>query len=194
MKSLVCALVVTVTVQMLGFSAQCRNIKNDVFRLHIIANSDSRYDQLLKMCVRNRILMLTQELYSGASSAEQAQELTKAALDSIKSSAEQVIRQNGYDYTVEATLGEAYFGTRKYGAYTLPAGTYNALNITIGEGKGHNWWCVMFPSLCLPAAEGNCPDKCFSDSENDIIKNGVKYEYKFKIVEIFENIRNCFAH
>ena len=194
MKSLLCSLVLSLMIQMLTFSAQCHEIENNVFRLHIIANSDNKYDQQLKLCVRDRILLHTKEMYSHADNTAQARLYTTAELNDIERIAQRTVHENGYDYTVKAEVSNIYFPTREYENYTLPAGNYDALRIIIGEGKGHNWWCVMFPSLCLPSAEkSEDRENYFSNSQKNIVTNGVKYKYKFKIVELFESIRCRFS-
>ena len=96
-----------------------------------------------------------------------------------------------YDYTVKAEVSNIYFPTREYENYTLPAGNYDALRIIIGEGKGHNWWCVMFPSLCLPSAEkSEDRENYFSNSQKNIVTNGVKYKYKFKKYQTLKRLKS----
>ncbi len=192
LKSLCVSFVITVLFSMIPFSAQCEDISGEVFRLHILANSDSQSDQDLKLKVRNRVLSFTEELYKNAPDLNSAEELTFEKLRQIADVAKDEVIKNGYDYSVRAEIGNMSFDTRYYGRVTMPAGRYDALRITIGEGKGHNWWCVMYPSLCVGAAADydELRDKTSGDSY-DTMTGG--YTIKFKIVEFFEKICNIFS-
>ena len=109
--------------------------------------------------------------------------------DKIITVAESVLRENGFSYSVDAKLVTEYFTTRVYDDFTMPAGEYLALKIILGEGAGHNWWCVMFPPLCLPAATEKCDiDAFFGENGADIIESSPEYEIRFKIVEVFESL------
>ncbi|MFS8541884.1 MAG: stage II sporulation protein R [Tissierellales bacterium] len=125
------------------------NLKDGIIRLHVKANSDTEEDQALKLKVRDRILKETAPLLEKSESIEETRAIVKENLDNIKSIAEDVIKEEGKDYKVEVNFGMTSFPTRKYGEMVLPAGEYEALLVTIGEGKGKNWWCVMFPPLCF---------------------------------------------
>lgn len=125
------------------------NLKDGIIRLHVKANSDTEEDQALKLKVRDRILKETAPLLEKSESIEETRAIVKENLDNIKSIAEDVIKEEGKDYKVEVNFGMTSFPTRKYGEMVLPAGEYEALLVTIGEGKGQNWWCVMFPPLCF---------------------------------------------
>lgn len=125
------------------------NLKDGIIRLHVKANSDTEEDQALKLKVRDRILKETAPLFEKSESIEETRAIVKENLDNIKSIAEEVIKEEGKDYKVEVNFGMTSFPTRKYGEMVLPAGEYEALLVTIGEGKGKNWWCVMFPPLCF---------------------------------------------
>ncbi len=125
------------------------NLKDGIIRLHVKANSDTEEDQALKLKVRDRILKETAPLLKKSESIEETRAIVKENLDNIKSIAEEVIKEEGKDYKVEVNFGMTSFPTRKYGEMVLPAGEYEALLVTIGEGKGKNWWCVMFPPLCF---------------------------------------------
>lgn len=164
----------------------CQKIRGDVLRLHVIANSDSEEDQSLKLKVRDRILSETGDLFLTSTSYEEAVELTNKILPQIIDAAEDEIRANGFDYTVQAKLDYTDFDTRHYEGYTLPAGEYFALNVTIGEGQGRNWWCVMFPSICLSPSL-DLDDK-LSEDEIDVIKGYDNYKVKFKLVEWYEKL------
>ncbi len=176
-----------------GFSTQCDDIRGRVLRLHILANSDSAVDQQLKLNVRDKILEQSAELFKSAQSKQQAEEDVCEKLPEIVKVAQAEVNREGYSYKVGANLVHMYFSTRTYGNVTLPAGDYDAVRITIGAAKGHNWWCVLYPSLCLPAAEK--PTKLgdvLTPNEVNIVngtgKNGVVI--KFKSVELCEQFKD----
>ena len=181
-----CVIILTCLVSMSRFNVSCQKIRGDVLRLHVIANSDSEEDQSLKLKVRDRILSETGDLFLTSTSYEEAVELTNKILPQIIDATEDEIRANGFDYTVQAKLDYTDFDTRHYDGYTLPAGEYFALNVTIGEGQGRNWWCVMFPSICLSPSL-NLDDK-LSEDEIDVIKGYDNYKVKFKLVEWYEKL------
>ncbi len=191
-KAACVAFVLTVVFSMLPFRAACADIPDKVFRLHIIAASDSPDDQELKLRVRDRVLEYTRELYSRAASVEEAEQLTKARLQEIADTAAAEVAARGYSYPVKAEVCRMFFTTRHYDDYTLPAGDYDALRITIGAGRGHNWWCVMFPSLCVGAQPDKRAREVFSDSEYRVVREE-KREYKFYLVELFQKIRRSFS-
>ena len=188
-KALAFGLIATIALSCISFSADCENIREDVMRLHILANSDSSEDQKLKIAVRDEILKISGDIFDDCKSVKDAQNAAKSKMPQIIKTAQNTVKSCGYDYTVTATLAKSYFDTRHYGDYTLPAGVYNAVRVIIGNGNGHNWWCVMYPSLCLPAACDNY-DTALDETERDIVENYPKYEIKFKSVEIFEWIKS----
>ncbi len=193
-KAVCIAFVLTVLYSMIPFQAECSEISNEVFRIHILANSDSDDDQALKLKVRNRVLEYTKNLFENADSREEAENIISVNLQAIANEAYDEVLENGFDYSVKATITNMYFSTRYYENYTMPAGMYDALRITIGEGKGHNWWCVMYPSICISSVDEQ-DDKArevFDEEQYNIVKNE-KYEYKFKIVEIFEQLCSVFS-
>lgn len=192
-KSACIAFVLVVIYSLIPFQAQCGNISNDVFRLHILANSDSEYDQNVKLKVRDRVLEYSKSLFDSAKSKEEAESLISQNLDNITRVAQNELKYLGCDQNVKAEIKKMYFTTRYYDSYTLPSGMYDALRITIGSGKGHNWWCVMYPSICISAAseQDEKAKQALDDGEYDIIKNE-KYSYKFKVVELFEKLCSCF--
>lgn len=193
-KSACIAFVLAVIYSLIPFQAQCENISNDVFRLHILADSDSEYDQSVKLKVRDRVLEYTKQLFNSASSKQEAEELIVCNLDKIKLLAEDELKNLGCDYNVTAEIKNMYFTTRHYEAYTLPSGMYDALRITIGSGKGHNWWCVMYPSICVSAAaeQDERAKQALDTNEYEIVKNE-KFTYKFKVIELFEKLKSCFG-
>ncbi|MCH5297308.1 MAG: stage II sporulation protein R [Ruminococcus sp.] len=192
-KSACIAFVLTVIYSVIPFEAQCSELSKDVFRLHILANSDSKADQSLKIKVRDKVLEFTEDLFNSASSKEEAESIISDNLQSISNVAYQTVIDNGYDYKVTAQITNMYFSTRYYEEYTLPSGMYDALRITIGEGEGHNWWCVMYPSICISSAQDkdSKAKEVFDENEYDIVRNE-QYQYKFKIVEMFEKFCTLF--
>ncbi|MDF2632457.1 MAG: stage sporulation protein [Caproiciproducens sp.] len=172
-----------------GFSAQCNDIRGKVLRLHILANSDSKEDQALKLKVRDRVLKETGAFFVAQTKSE-AQENVKEHIDLVKSVAKDEIKKQGYDYDVDVKLVEMFFNTRQYDDITMPAGKYQAMRITIGAAKGKNWWCVLYPPMCIPSAQ---PKKelgdVLSDEQLNIVEENPKYEVRFAIVELFENIK-----
>lgn len=168
-----------------SFENDCEDIRENVLRLHVIADSDSEEAQSVKLKVRDALLSEGRELFEGNSDIEEAETSISENLELMKAAAERTLRENGYTYSAEIELTECYFPTRQYGNVTLPAGNYNALRVVLGEGEGHNWWCVMFPPMCLPAAgkdEAKLND-VLDEKSIDIVTGGKKYEVRFWIVE-----------
>ena len=172
------------------------DIADSVFRLHVIANSDSAEDQNLKYIVRDKVIEYMSSISQNASSKEDVIEIAKANLDKIQAIASQTIRENGYTYSVNVEVGNFSFPSKRYGDITLPPGYYDALRIKIGEAEGQNWWCVMFPPLCfVDVTSGVVPDESkeimkenLSKEEFDLIsKNSNEVKVKFKIVEGLQN-------
>lgn len=192
-KSLCLALILTVLFSFTGFAAGCEDIPNHVLRLHILANSDSAEDQALKLKVRDRILAESAGLLDNIKNKTDAQNAIKAAIPRLKIAAADEIEKQGYHYPVNVEMTHMYFTTREYTTVTLPAGDYDSLRVTIGSAAGHNWWCVIFPPMCLPAAE---EPKELSDVLNakqlQIVEGTGGFEYKFKTLEWYEQIKNYF--
>lgn len=188
-KSAIIAFVLTVIYSVIPFQAVCAEIPNDVFRFHILANSDSEEDQALKLKVRDKVLEKTKILFDTANSKSDAEKFVKANLETIEEIAQNEVYKNGYNYPVKAEVVNMHFDTRYYESYTLPSGMYDALRITIGNAKGHNWWCVMYPSICISTVdEGKDRAKdALSDDEYSVVTDD-KVEYKFFIVELFQKI------
>lgn len=173
-----------------GFAA-AGNVKNDCLRLHILACSDSVEDQEVKLKVRDAVLECSEELFSGSASAEDACKKITENKDIIEDTADKVLKDNGFSYKAQLRIEKEYFETRQYGDVTLPAGEYTACKIILGEGKGHNWWCVMFPPICLPAAADNSEEDVyavFGKNGGDLVTGKSGYKIKFKIVEIVEEL------
>ncbi len=183
------ALIFSLLISSVKFEAGCTELKENILRLHIIANSDNETDQQLKLKVRDALLKLSSTELCEAQNIEDAIIAADASLDNFKNTAEQVIIENGFDYGVTVGIEKRYFGTREYEDFTLPAGEYEALCVKIGKAEGKNWWCVMYPAVCIPAATADL-GSTLSDNAENIANNPQKYVIKFKTVEIFEGIKN----
>jgi stage II sporulation protein R len=150
-----------------------KSIADEVIRLHVLANSDGALDQELKLSVRDRILNEFGGELSNCETVEESREYLNGALKNIETFAESVVKENGFDYGVTASLGASFFPTRTYGELSFPPGEYEALKIEIGEAKGQNWWCVMFPPLCLieinPVAEKPESEKNISEQTDNAV-------------------------
>ena len=179
--------------------AVSNNIADSVFRLHVIANSDSKEDQELKLKVRDELLSYMNIISKDSTNKQEAMQIANEHKEEFTQIAKKVIKENGYNYTVNVQIGKADFPTKYYGDITLPAGTYDALKVQIGEAKGQNWWCVMFPPLCfVDVSTGIVPDnskqelkQSLDNEEYDLISKTDNNEisFKFKIVELFQNWR-----
>lgn len=161
------------------------NISNKVFRLHILANSDSADDQSVKLMLKDYILQNTAELLNG-NTLDETIENAKSNVDKITQMSNEYLKSIGCQYEVKVSVIKEYFKTRVYDDFTLPAGNYNSLKIEIGQGKGHNWWCIVFPSVCLSACTQSM-DEYLSEDESELVSN--TYSPKFKVVEIYEGIK-----
>lgn len=161
------------------------HISNKVFRLHILANSDSTKDQNIKLMLKNYILENTQDIIGGKT-LDEAIENAKNNTKEITDMCNEYLKSKGFDYKVKVNVVKEYFKTRVYDDFTLPAGKYNSLKIEIGKGKGHNWWCIVFPSVCLSACTESMNDY-LTDDEMSLVSN--TYSPKFKIVEIYESTK-----
>ena len=174
--------------------------KDKLIRFHVIANSDSDKDQKLKLKVRDEVISYLQPKLENSNSIEESEKIIKNEYKTLENISKKVISKNGYNYIVKVGLEYSNFPAKQYSSVVLPAGKYKALRIIIGEGKGKNWWCVMFPPLCfVDVSSGIVPDDSkdllqdnMSDEEYDLITNSndnSSLTFKFKIVELFENIK-----
>ncbi|AKA71069.1 stage II sporulation protein R [Clostridium scatologenes] len=188
-----------------GDSVQ-EDIASKIIRFHVIANSDSKSDQALKLKVRDKVLEYMQPKLKNSKSIDESREMIRKSNSEIITIAEDVIKKNGYNYAVKTTLSNENFPIKTYGNITLPQGKYEAYRIIIGDGEGQNWWCVMFPPLCfvditkgevsyketekdmkkvLSPEEYKMIDNQISNSGN---KNSIKV--KFKILELLKDKKN----
>ena len=163
-------------------------IRSETLRLHIIANSDSEEDQQLKLNVRDAVLEATGELFAEVSGKTEAVAAAEYSSNDIKAIAEKVIAEECFGYPVQVEVVEMWFETRSYEGFTLPAGDYDAVRIIIGDGEGKNWWCVMYPALCIPGAEK--PLEKYGDNADFISGNG--FEIRFMLIEWIESLKKSF--
>lgn len=154
-------------------------IYEDTVRLHILANSDSEDDQAVKICIRDKLLSVYGEMLSGYENADAAAAAMETLLPQIEKDVTEWLREEGYDYGAHAVLSEEWYERRVYEDAVYPEGRYLSLRILLGEGEGKNWWCVMYPPLCLDMALG----ETLPYSEEEIILIGGKYKMKLKLLE-----------
>lgn len=192
--SIAIGIVAAVIFSICSFAKTSEEIRSDVLRLHVIANSDSSVDQNLKLRLRDYILEEGEDIFDGSVNVENAVKKIEPKLAELENSAETFVKNAGFDYDVKITLSNEYFTTRTYESVTLPAGKYLALRVVIGSGEGHNWWCVMFPPMCVPAADKKDEiENVFTDKEIKLVESKPKYEPRFKVVEIYEQIRETIS-
>lgn len=172
------------------------NLSDNFFRLHILANSNSKIDQDLKIKVRDAITEYMKSKNHSYSSKSDAINSVQKELDLYKSIAENVIKESGFNYPVSLEIGNFYFPTKLYGNISLPAGNYDALRVKLGNAEGENWWCSLFPPLCFVDISSGIVDeeskevlkKNLSNEEFAIITNEDEtIKLKFKILELFSN-------
>lgn len=187
--SLMLALCVTLC---LGTWAQARqeSISGSLVRLHVLAVSDDSNEQRIKLNVRDRVLSYISPKLEDAESPDEAKRIISSELDGIKSAAETAAEGR----PVKVTLTQEYYPTRDYGSFSLPAGRYESLRVILGEGEGHNWWCVVFPPLCISAAEQEKAMDAMSDEERGIITEAEGYEIKFRLVELWGELMELINH
>ena len=174
------------------FQKECREIQEDVLRLHILANSDSEEDQAVKLKVRDRILLESGELFNTVGDKSSAQEKAAENTDKVEQIAKEVLAEEGFSYPVTAKVTRQFFDTRVYDGFTMPAGWYDSLQVVLGEGAGRNWWCVLYPPLCISAAEKTQEklEENFTEGERQVLESEPKYEVRFFIVELAGKIGN----
>ena len=188
--SICVSMIVAIIFSICSFAKTSEQIRSDVLRLHVIANSDSNVDQNLKIRLRDFLLEEGKSIFDGSVNVENAVKKIEPQIPALEKSAKEFIRASGFDYDVKISLSREYFTTRTYETVTLPAGKYLALRVVIGSGEGHNWWCVMFPPMCVPAADKKDEiESIFTEDEIKLVESSPKYEIRFKVVEICEGIK-----
>lgn len=190
--ALMLALALTLTSGAAALHSQSA-LADKVVRLHVLANSDSEADQALKLQVRNAVLDHATAALAGAADRDEALRRLTALLPELEAAAEAVIAENGYGYPVRAELAETSFPTKEYDGFALPAGEYLALRVLIGAAAGQNWWCVVFPPLCVTAScdvPAAAQGAGLSEEQVALITEaGGGYVLKFKTVELWQALR-----
>ncbi len=187
--SLIFGVVSAILISNICFTDACEEMYDNIIRIRIIANSNSESDQALKLNIRDAVLESSKEIFKESKDYNDAERIATENIDLFKNTAKQVIEKCGYNYDDDLKIKDEYFNTREYDNFTLPAGSYKSLVFTVGEGKGENWWCVVYPEVCVGGCTGRLNDSV-SDSSADFAYNSDKYIIKFKTVEIFETIKN----
>jgi stage II sporulation protein R len=166
-------------------------------RLHVVANSDSAWDQKVKLLVRDRLLEEVQCLLEEETDLEQAKQKIQEALPKLAKVGQEVVFEEGDTYMVTASLERTFFPTKEYEGFALPAGDYTALRIVLGEGKGANWWCVLFPPLCTGVATEDVEDVAsaagLTEEEIALITEQEEgYVFRFRCIELWEQVKHIF--
>ena len=178
------------------------DIANNVFRLHVIANSNSKEDQELKYAVRDELISYMKTISDSITTKEEAIQIAIENKDNLYQIAKKVVADKGFNYEINIEIGNFPFPTKTYGDISLPAGFYDALKVEIGKASGQNWWCVMFPSLCFvdvtngfvpKESKENLQDNLQEEDYNLISSDKIEYQFKFKLVEFFENAKMIMA-
>lgn len=173
-----------------------QTLNNQVIRLHVVADTDDPEDQEIKLLVRDEILKLVNTIKSDALTKEDALALLQDQLPRLQEAANRVLQQSGKDYQAEVTLQQEAFPTRIYDTFSLPAGVYDSLRVTLGSGEGKNWWCVVFPDLCASAAavvEETAVEAGFSDTLSKTLTQEEGYEVRFWVLDCWGKMQN-FLH
>ncbi len=191
LRAMACGFVLAMVASMLPFAVSSEELPRHIVRLHVIANSDSQRDQAVKLKVRDAVLREAEQWVGDAETMEEANSILCVHLETLEKAANKALRENGFSESAAVRVTDQYFPTRDYEAFSLPAGKYRTLLVTIGEGKGKNWWCVVFPALCLPAAEERPEDalSLLPENQRELVKNPEKYRIKFKAVELYEELK-----
>lgn len=178
-----------------GLIRDNQTLQHDLVRLHVVANSDSQEDQAVKLQVRDAVVSLLQESVADLPSAQEAKAYIQSHLHQIEAKANDVLAQAGFTHRATVCLEKEAFPTRAYDTFSLPAGVYNALRITIGEGDGRNWWCVLFPSLCVPASSDGFEEAAevagFSEGlSHTLTQEDSGYEIRFRLLDWLGELQN----
>lgn len=172
----------------LSVYTQASGVRRQVVRLHVLAHSDTTEDQVLKLQVRDAVAAVTADWLNDTTDTDQALALLTRRLPQIEAVAQQTVQNAGYAYPVSAQIRRSYFTTRQYDIVTLPAGMYQAVQVTIGDGKGQNWWCVVYPPLCAgAAADREALTQILDPAGQSMVTDGPRYAVKFKVVEWVES-------
>lgn len=179
-----------------GIIAQRRQLSDGVIRLHVVAHSDSPEDQTIKLHVRDAVTGFLREAMDGSKDKEQAKAHLQQVIPEIEALANKTLEEQGCGDKAVVSLKREEFGTREYDTFTMPAGVYDSLRIVIGEGEGKNWWCVVFPELCVPATTRGFGEKAvecgYSDSLTAALTGEKGYEVRFFLLDCIGKLENFF--
>ena len=196
-KRLLIVVLAVALVYGLTICADKHALQEGMLRLHVVADSDSEEDQAIKLQVRDAVIQALEEDLNRVGTKEQAQALISSRLDKLEKVANNVLRNAGVSDRAMVTLTREAYDTRDYDTFTLPAGVYDSLRVTIGSGQGQNWWCVVFPSLCLPAASEEVVDVAagagFSDGLSGAITGKQEYRVRFFLLDWLGRVENYFS-
>ena len=173
-----------------------QGIAKEILRFHVLANSDSEEDQALKMQVKEKVIELLEEEIPEGMNVTETADWMRRNTDKLRDCAQQVVLKNGYDYPISAAVTTCYFPEKTYGDVRFPAGNYEALRIEIGEAKGHNWWCVMYPSLCLYEDDDESRAKLeniLTPQEYSVVYGSEGVNIKFAVVEAVKEMEKYFS-
>ena len=195
------AMTVCINAEVNKIDSASEDYKEKLIRFHVIANSDNDDDQELKLKVRDGIISYLKPKLENSNSISESEEIIKSEYDNLYKISREIVKENGYDYDISVGIEYSNFPTKQYSNVVLPAGEYKALKVIIGEGKGKNWWCVMFPPLCFVDEENGVIDEetdsklqsVLDEEEYELITSENKREVKtvklkFKIVEVVKSI------
>ena len=189
-------LVLSAFVYMISVVSDKRQLQDGILRLHVVANSDDGDDQAVKLQVRDAVLEELETLTAQAETKDEAQDILAAHLDRLEAVANEKLASLGVEDRASVSLELEAFPTREYDTFTLPAGVYDSLRVTIGAGEGRNWWCVVFPGLCVPAASDGVADTAagagFSESASGAITGAPRYEIRFYLLDLLGRLENFF--
>ena len=187
-------IVLSILYTTVGYCEKISNdLQNNIFRLHIIANSDSDYDQNIKILVRDSIIEYMNKNTSSFNNLKDCINYFNNNMKDINHIVEKVLTDNNCDITFSCCISKEFFPTKKYDNYSFPTGIYNCLKIKLGNSTGQNWWCVLYPNLCIPNTNSKKQEdiklkNCITQSSYDLVTSNISY--KFKIVEVYEKIKN----
>ena len=189
LRAMACGLILAVLLNLAGFSAQCAALEENIVRLHVLANSNTEEDQNVKLKVRDAVLREARNWYGDEEDFNTAVAELCTHLESIEAAANSVLKAENFPYRAKAEICEMYFPTRVYETFKLPAGHYRTLRVSLGKAEGKNWWCVVFPALCVPGASDL---SSLPDDTDTLVREPENYEVKFKVAEIFSRLREFF--
>ena len=160
--------------------ADRQTLDENVIRFHVVANSDSEADQAVKLQIRDGVIAYLQPILAELPSAAEVKVWLEGHLEDVKAVADGILAENGFADTASVTVRKEAFETRAYDTFTMPAGVYDALRITVGEGEGQNWWCVVFPRLCLPAVSDDMEAEAAGAGFSDSLTGALEGEYQVR--------------